>query len=152
MLSNAWRLMSRSGKNLIQIRGHRAITRQTSKFIFVSYFRFFSRLILSYVFYFQIFFHFFEFQSFTQNLISLGALSFDHDFNQFSDRHFSFHFFRKYFLKFIQRSNLKTFQTFLVFFHFSSFKLKSSLQSEISVSVRLKEWQEWIANKRTITP
>lgn len=98
LLYNAWRLMSRSAKNLIQIRGHRSQDKLRSS-VLSHIFRFFfwTDQDLATFFYFHIFFHFFEFQSFTQTLISLSVLSFDHDFHQFSDRHFSFPFFYKKF-------------------------------------------------------
>ena len=137
--------MSRSGKNLIQIRGHRSQDKLRSSICLL--FLLFSRLmILSNVF----FIFTYSSTSLSFNILiklwfllvfSLSIMIFIFDI-----RHFSVHFlknsFKVYCKSLFNVSNLKTFQE-LFFFHFSSFKLKS-------LSTRLIEWQERIANKRLL--
>lgn len=135
MLSNSWRLMSRSGKNLIQIRGHRSQDKLRSS-ICLLFSAFFSTHDIK-----QCFFIFIN-----QTLISLSVLSFRSWFSFliFVTSVFTFlkNSFKVYCKSLFNVSNLKTFQE-LFFFHFSSFKLKS-------LSTRLIEWQERIANKRLL--
>lgn len=133
LLYSALRLMSRSGKNLIQIRGHQSQGKLPSSVL--------SHFPLS-IFYSNS-------DSSWCSLFRSWLLSVFWSPLQFS-------LFLQKILKFMLKvySMFQTWKLFkhFCFFHFSSFKLKSSLQSQISVSVRLKEWQEWIANRRTITP
>ena len=137
--------MSRSGKNLIQIRGHRSQDKLRSSICLL--FLLFSRLmILSNVFFiftypstslsFNIliklwFLLVFSFRSWFSFLIFVTSV-------------FTFlkNSFKVYCKSLFNVSNLKSFQE-LFFFHFSSFKRKS-------LSTRLIEWQERIANKRLL--
>ena len=137
MLSNSWRLMSRSGKNLIQIRGHRSQDKLRSSICLLFSAFFSTHNIKQCFFLFSLiklwFLLVFSFRSWFSFLIFVTSV-------------FTFlkNSFKVYCKSLFNVSNLKTFQE-LFFFHFSSFKLKS-------LSTRLIEWQERIANKRMITP
>ena len=150
LLYNSWRLISGSGKHLIKIRGHRSQDKLRSS-ICLLFSAFFSGMILSNVFF--LFSHILP-------LLSVSIFYSNSDFSsecslfrswfssalRFVTSVFTFFKnknFKVYCKSLFNISNLKTFQK--LFFHFSSFKLKSP-------STRLIEWQERIANKRTITP
>ena len=137
--------MSRSGENLIQIRGHRSQDKLRSSICLLFSAFFSTHDIKQCFFHFHIPFYFFEFQYFNQTLISLSVLFRSwFSFLIFVTSVFTFlkNSFKVYCKSLFNVSNLKTFQE-LFFFHFSSFKLKS-------LSTRLIEWQERIANKRLL--